>query len=222
MVRVKICCIASVEEAALAVRHGAAALGLVGRMPSGPGVIDDPLITEIAASVPPSVATFLLTGETEPEAIVDHVRRCGTSTVQIVDAVEPAAYRALRRAAPAVKIVQVIHVTGPEALTEATARAPSVDALLLDSGRPQAPIKELGGTGRVHDWSLSRRIVAEVSRPVFLAGGIRPENAAEATRQVRPFGIDLCTGVRRDGQLDAERLRALFAALVAALAPPAP
>ncbi len=222
MVRVKICCIASVEEAALAVRHGAAALGLVGRMPSGPGVIDDPLITEIAASVPPSVATFLLTGETEPEAIVDHVRRCGTSTVQIVDAVEPAAYRALRRAAPAVKIVQVIHVTGPEALTEATARAPSVDALLLDSGRPQAPIKELGGTGRVHDWSLSRRIVAEVSRPVFLAGGIRPENAAEATRQVRPFGIDLCTGVRRDGQLDAERLRALFAALVAALVPPAP
>ncbi len=218
MVRVKICCIASVEEAALAVRHGAAALGLVGRMPSGPGVIDDQLITEIAASAPPTVATFLLTSETEPEAVVDHVRRCGTSTVQIVDAVEPAAYRALRRAAPAVKIVQVIHVTGPEALTEAKARAPWVDALLLDSGRPRAPIKELGGTGRVHDWSLSQRIVAEVSRPVFLAGGIRPENAAEATRRVRPFGIDLYTRVRRDGHLDAERLRGLFAAL----APPAP
>ncbi len=215
MVRVKICCIASVEEAALAVRHGAAALGLVGRMPSGPGVIDDRLITEIAASTPPAVATFLLTSETEPEAIVDHVRRCGTSTVQIVDAVEPTAYTALRRAAPGVKIVQVVHVTGPEALAEAKARAPLVDALLLDSGRPQAPIKELGGTGRVHDWSLSQRIVAEVARPVFLAGGIRPENAAEATRQVRPFGIDLCTGVRRDGQLNAERLCGLFAALAA-------
>ncbi len=218
MLRVKICCIASVEEAALAVRHGAAALGLVGRMPSGPGVIGDPLIAEIAASAPPAVATFLLTSETEPEAIVDHVRRCGANTVQIVDAVEPAAYRALRRAVPGVKIVQVIHVTGPEVLAEAKARAPLVDALLLDSGRPQAPVKELGGTGRVHDWSLSQRIVAAVSRPVFLAGGLRPENAAEATRQVRPFGIDLCTGVRRDGHLDADRLGVLFAAL----APPAP
>ncbi len=222
MVRVKICCISSVEEAALAVRHGASAIGLVGAMPSGPGIIDDSLIAEVAASVPPAVATFLLTSETEPEAIVDHVRRCGTNTVQIVDAVESAAYQALRRALPAVKIVQVIHVTGPEALAEAMARAPSVDALLLDSGRPQAPLRELGGTGRVHDWSLSRRIVAGVPRPVFLAGGIRPENAAEAYRRVRPFGIDLCTGVRRDGQLDAERLRGLFAALVAALAPPAP
>ncbi len=216
MVRVKICCIASLEEAALAVCHGAAALGLVGRMPSGPGVIDDTLIAEIAASVPPGVATFLLTSETEPEAIVDHVRRCGTNTVQIVDAVAPAAYRALRRAAPGLKIVQVIHVTGPESLDEAKALAPLVDALLLDSGRPQARIKELGGTGRVHDWSLSQRIVAEVSRPVFLAGGIRPENAAEAARQVRPFGIDLCTGARRDGRLDAERLHSLFAALAAA------
>ena len=213
MVRVKICCISSVEEAALAVRHGASAIGLVGAMPSGPGIIDDSLIAEVAASVPPAVATFLLTSETEPEAIVDHVRRCGTNTVQIVDAVEPAAYQALRRALPAVKIVQVIHVTGPEALAEAMARAPSVDALLLDSGRPQAPVRELGGTGRVHDWSLSRRIVAGVPRPVFLAGGIRPENAAEAYRQVRPFGIDLCTGARRDGRLDPERLRGLFSAL---------
>ena len=135
-----------------------------------------------------------------------------------ISSVEEAAYRALRRAVPGVKIVQVIHITGPESLDQAKAWAPAVDALLLDSGRPQARIKELGGTGRVHDWSLSQRIVAEVSRPVFLAGGIRPENAAEAHRQVRPFGIDLCTGVRRDGRLDPERLGGLFAAL----APPAP
>jgi len=213
MVRVKICCISTVAEAALAVRHGATALGLVGPMPSGPGVIDDRSIAEIAATVPPSVATFLLTSETEPEAIVEHVRRCGTNTVQIVDTVGPEVYRALRKAVPSVKIVQVIHVTGPESLDQAKACTPGVDALLLDSGRPQAKVRELGGTGRVHDWPLSRRIVAEVSRPVFLAGGIRPENAAEAYDQVRPFGIDLCTGVRRDGLLDPERLGGLFAAL---------
>jgi len=213
MVRVKICCIASVAEAELAVRHGAAALGLVGRMPSGPGPIADELIAEIAAWAPPAVATFLLTSETRPQDIVDHVRRCGTNTVQLVDAVPAASYAALRKAAPQVKIVQVIHVTGPDSVEEAKACAPFVDALLLDSGRPGAPVRELGGTGRVHDWSLSRRVVAEIARPVFLAGGLKPGNVAEACRQVRPFGIDLCTGVRRDGRLDEERLKAFFGAL---------
>ena len=213
MVRVKICCISSLSEADLAVRYGAAALGLVGHMPSGPGVIGDDLIAEIAAAAPPAVATFLLTSETEPDAIVDHVRKCGTGTVQLVDAVDPAAYPALRKALPHVKIVQVIHVAGPESVEEAREYAALADALLLDSGRPAAAVKELGGTGRVHDWSLSRRIVAEIPRPVFLAGGLRPDNAAEAAREVRPFGLDLCTGVRSDGQLDEAKLKAFFGAL---------
>ena len=213
MVRVKICCITSQEEAALAVSHGAAALGLVGPMPSGPGVIEDQLIAQIALTVPPPVATFLLTSETEAEAIVDHARRCGTNTVQLVDSVEPSAYEVIRRALPHLKIVQVIHVSGAQAVADAQARAPLVDALLLDSGRPNAAVRELGGTGRTHDWSLSREIVATVERPVFLAGGLRPENVAEAIRQVRPFGVDLCTGVRRDGRLDPERLQSFFGAV---------
>ena len=214
MVRVKICCISSLAEAELAVRHGASALGLVGHMPSGPGVIGDDLIAEIAAAAPPAVATFLLTSETEPDAIVEHVRKCGTSTVQLVDAVEPRAYSALRKALPHVKIVQVIHVTAPASVEEARICAAHADALLLDSGRPAAAVRELGGTGRVHDWSLSRRIVAEVPRPVFLAGGLRPDNAAEAAQAVQPFGLDLCTGVRTDGQLDEAKLKAFFGALV--------
>lgn len=216
MVRVKICCIASLEEARLAVRQGAAALGLVGRMPSGPGPIADELIAEIAASTPPPIATFLLTSETKPDAIADHVRRCGTNTVQLVDAIDPKDYGALRKALARVKIVQVIHVTGPESVDEAKERAPLVDALLLDSGRPGAAVRELGGTGRVHDWSLSQRIVAEVSCPVFLAGGLRPDNAAEAWAAVQPFGLDLCTGVRTDGRLDAGKLQAFFGALAPA------
>lgn len=213
MVRVKICCISSVAEAKLAVRHGASALGLVGHMPSGPGVIADEVIDRIAKSVPPPVATFLLTSETEPDAILDHVRRCGTSTVQLVDAVDPRAYGALRKAFPHVKIVQVIHVAGDDSVAEAKDCAPHVDALLLDSGRPAAAVKELGGTERVHDWSLSRRIVAEVSRPVFLAGGLNPGNAAEACRAVQPFALDLCTGVRTDGRLDEAKLKDFFGAL---------
>src|SRR5215475_9938193 len=211
--RVKICCIMSVAEARLAVTAGAAALGLVGRMPSGPGVIDDALIAEIAASVPPPVATFLLTSETRADAIVDHLRRCRTNTVQLVDRVEEGAHAAIRRALPQVKIVQVLHVTDANVVDEACALAGAVDAFLLDSGNPDLTVKELGGTGRVHDWALSRRIVEAVARPVFLAGGLGAHNVAEAIARVRPFGVDLCSSVRSQGRLDGEKLAAFFAVL---------
>lgn len=214
--RLKVCCIASVEEARTAVAAGADAVGLVARMPSGPGPIPDALIAEIARNVPPPVATFLLTCETDPAAIVEHVGRCRANTVQLVDAVPSAAYAALRRAHPAVRIVQVIHVEDQDSLEEARQAASQVDALLLDSGRPKLAVKELGGTGRVHDWTLSARIVAESPVPVFLAGGIRADNVAEAIRAVRPHGIDLCSGVRTDGRLDPAKLAALVAAMRAA------
>ncbi len=204
--RIKICCIASIEEARLAIAKGADALGLVARMPSGPGPIPDSAIAEIAAAVPPPIATFLLTSETEPDAVVDHVRACGTSTVQLVDAVPSATYQALRRAHPALRVVQVLHVTGPETLEEAKEIAPQVDALLLDSGNPGAAVKELGGTGRTHDWAVSARIVAEVPKPVFLAGGLRADNVATAIAAVRPYGVDLCSGVRTDDRLDPAKL----------------
>jgi phosphoribosylanthranilate isomerase len=210
--RIKICCIMSVEEAHLAVAAGAAALGLVGRMPSGPGVIDDAVIAEIAATVPPPVATFLLTSETTAAGIIDHVRRCGTNTVQIVDAVEPDVYARIRGAFAHLKIVQVLHVTDAAVIEEARQLAPLVDAFLLDSGDPSLPVKELGGTGRVHDWDLSRRLVAAVERPVFLAGGLRVDNVARAIDTVRPFGLDLCSSVRSNGRLDAVKLQAFFAA----------
>lgn len=213
MIRVKICCMASVEEARTAVAAGASALGLVGRMPSGPGPISDELIAEIAATVPPGVATFLLTSETEPEAVVEHVRRSGANTVQLVDRVAGQTYAALRRELPLVKLVQVVHVADQEALGEAIQAAHHVDALLLDSGSFCGPVKELGGTGRVHDWELSRRIVESVPRPVYLAGGLKPENVAEAIETVRPFGVDLCTGVRTEGRLDPAKLHAFMQAV---------
>ena len=209
--RLKICCIASVEEARLAIRLGADAIGLVGAMPSGPGPIDDRLIAEIARHAPPGVATFLLTSRTEPGEVVAHVLAAGVNTVQLVDEVEPSTYAALRHAAPAVRIVQVLHVQDAGVLEEVRRVEPHVDAILLDSGRPMAAVKELGGTGRTHDWSISARLVAQTSRPVYLAGGIRSENVAEAIRAVHPFGIDLCTGVRTNGRLDEARSRALIA-----------
>jgi phosphoribosylanthranilate isomerase len=210
---VKICCIADVAEARLAIDAGAAALGLVSTMPSGPGVIDEATIAAVAASTPPPIATFLLTALQQADPIVDQHARCRTSVLQLVDAVAPGELRRLRATLPAVKLVQVIHVTGPDSVDEAAAVAPLVDALLLDSGNPALAVKELGGTGRVHDWALSRAIRERVGVPVWLAGGLRPDNVAEAVRTVRPWGLDLCSGVRSGGRLDAAKLGAFMRAL---------
>ncbi len=213
-VRVKVCCISSVEEARIAVDAGADALGLVGRMPSGPGPIEDGLIAEIARTVPPAVSTFLLTSETEPGAVVDHVRRAGVTTVQLVDdTVKEDVHRALRSAMPWVRIVQVVHVRDAGSVEIAGRAAAHVDALLMDSGNPGAAVRELGGTGRVHDWSISREIVARVGVPVFLAGGLTAGNVGAAIAAVGPFGVDVCSGVRTDGRLDAEKVRAFVSAV---------
>jgi phosphoribosylanthranilate isomerase len=211
-VRVKICCISSIAEAEVAVAAGASAVGLVGRMPSGPGVIADDAIREIARRVPPPVATFLLTSETLPEAVIRHHRDTLTNTIQLVDAVPPDAYRQLRGMLPGVKLVQVIHITGERSIDEALEAAASVDALLLDSGNPNLAVKELGGTGRVHDWTLSRRIREASPVPVFLAGGLHAGNVAQALDAVDPYGLDLCSGVRTAGRLDPDKLEAFMRA----------
>ncbi len=214
--RVKICCISSVAEAELAIRYGASALGLVSAMPSGPGVIDEGLIAEIAAYVPPPIATFLLTSQQDADSIIEQHRRLRTNTLQIVDRLERGTYADLRAALPGIRLVQVIHVTGEESVDEALAIAPQVDALLLDSGNQTLAVKELGGTGRTHDWTISRRIRETVSKPIFLAGGLKPNNLAEAIREVRPFGLDLCSGVRTEGKLDEAKLARFFECLAQA------
>lgn len=211
--RVKICCISSQQEAELAIRMGASALGLVGRMPSGPGVIDDDTITAIARFVPPGVATFLLTSETAAAEIVRHQQRVRTNTIQIVDRVETSTYASLRAALPAVKIVQVIHVLDESSVAEALQAAEHIDALLLDSGNPNLSVKELGGTGRVHNWQLSRKIREQARVPIYLAGGLNPENARQAIETVEPFGLDICSGVRTHGKLDPYKLENFFLAV---------
>ena len=216
MTRVKICCISSVDEAQLAVRLGASALDFVAEMPSGPGVIHGTLIAEIVATVPPPIATFLLTSQIEPEAIIGQQRRCRVNTAQICDRLPNGAHRKLCKALPGVSLVQVIHVTGGESVTEAIRVAQEVDALLLDSGNQSLAVKQLGGTGRTHDWGFSTRIVESVPVPVFLAGGLRPGNVGDAIRTVRPFGVDLCTGVRTAGELDEGKLREFMGAVASA------
>jgi phosphoribosylanthranilate isomerase len=213
--RVKICCIRSRDEAWTAVRHGASALGLVSAMPSGPGVIPEETIAEIAAVVPPGVATFLLTSRPDVAGIVEQQRRLRTTTLQICDRLESGTHAELRAALPGISLVQVVHVTGEESVADAVAVAPHVDAILLDSGNQTLPVKELGGTGRRHDWRLSRRIREAVPVPVFLAGGLRPDNVGEAVAAVGPFALDVCSGVRTAGALDEDKLASFVAAIAA-------
>ncbi len=206
--RVKICCIGSVEEAWLAIRYGADALGLVSEMPSGPGVIDENLIRTIVRSVPAGVSTFLLTSKEDIKSIIEQQKRCHTNTIQICDRLTEGSYLDLKEALPGISIVQVIHVMGEESIEEAVSVSKNVDAILLDSGNQNLEVKELGGTGRTHDWKLSRKIRESLNVPIYLAGGLNPENITRAIEEVRPFGVDVCSGLRTNGALDEKKLSA--------------
>ena len=208
--RVKICCISSIEEAQTAIRFGASAIGLVSEMPSGPGVISEELIGEIIRNVPADIDTFLLTCKQNPEAVIAQQQKTLVNTIQLVDAFPLSGYAILRQALSGIRIVQVIHVSGDKSIQEVAAIAPYVDAILLDSGNPLLATKELGGTGRIHDWSVSRRICEDVHIPIYLAGGLKPDNVHDAVEQVHPYALDVCSGVRTNGHLDTQKLAAFF------------
>jgi phosphoribosylanthranilate isomerase len=208
--KIKICCISSEDEAKMALQYGATALGLVGNMPSGPGVISDELIAVIAAKMPIDKLSFLLTSRTSGKDIIAHHHLTKTNTLQFVDKVENGTYELLRKELPHIKLVQVIHVIDERNLDEALAIAEKVDYLLLDSGNPNLAVKELGGTGRVHNWNISKQIVQQSKVPVFLAGGLHSGNVKEALDKVNPYGFDLCSGVRTNKKLDEQKLNAFF------------
>jgi len=198
------------EESRMAIEAGASALGLVSAMPGGPGIISDEQIAHIASAIPPGIASFLLTSLTESRDIVRQHQLTRTSTIQFVDQLEKGAHRNIREHLPGIRLVQVIHVRNEEAVDEALKISEDVDAILLDSGNPDFPVRELGGTGRVHNWNISRRIRELSGKPVWLAGGLNPQNVADAIGAVQPFGIDICSGVRTDGKLDSKKLKDLF------------
>lgn len=210
IIRVKICCISSVEEALLAIKYGASALGLVSEMPSGPGVIDENLIAGIAAQIPPPIAAFLLTSKQTSDEIIAQQLKTRVNTLQLVDYVPYDELVKVRNHLPGIKLVQVIHVADEHSIEEAFNVRHFVDALLLDSGNPKLEVKVLGGTGRTHNWEISRRIKENVGIPVFLAGGLKPENVSNAINKVQPYGLDICSGVRTENKLDEKKLRSFF------------
>ncbi len=197
----------------MAISHGADAVGLVAKMPSGPGPIADELIADIAKTIPAAIASFLLTSEQSSVKIVEHVQRTGTNTVQIVDELSEGKYQHIRETLPELKIVQVIHVTGEESIEQALQVQEFVDYILLDSGNPKAAIKTLGGTGNTHNWLISRELVKAVNVPVFLAGGLNAGNVQQAIQTVQPYGVDICSGVRTEGKLHKQKLADFISAV---------
>jgi len=208
--KVKICCISSIDEAQMAIDAGASILGLVGKMPSGPGIIEDSLIAEIAEFTPKNIETFLLTSETTTKNIISHYKKVKTTAIQIVDTITDGTYKEIRKELPHVKLIQVIHVLNHTSINDSIKISQFVDAILLDSGNPTLQIKTLGGTGKIHNWEISKKIVEKVSIPIFLAGGLNPNNANKAIHKVNPYGLDLCSGVRTNGKLDPFKLKAFF------------
>ncbi len=203
----------SEDDVRLALDAGADAFGLVARMPSGPGPIPDPLIRDIAAAFPERLS-ILLSSRTEPSAIRDHLARCGTRGLQLVDAVTAETRAAVKAGFPDLLLIQTVHVGGPAAACAARRAAEHADMLLLDSGAPEPAdgARELGGTGRTHDWQVSAEIVRESPVPVWLAGGLDAENVGRAIETVRPYGVDVCSRLRPASALDPALLQAFVSA----------
>ncbi|MFT6334031.1 MAG: phosphoribosylanthranilate isomerase [Saprospiraceae bacterium] len=214
MTQVKICCISSIQEAKMAIGAGAKTLGLVGPMPSGPGIITNEQIAAIAKSVPSDIDTWLLTSETSAEKIIAHHKLVRTTSIQIVDKLKIGNYQQIKEALPGIKLIQVLHVLDESTIQEAMSITDYVDYILLDSGKPSADIKTLGGTGNVHNWKISRQIVNSVNVPVFLAGGLNSNNVESAIHTVLPFGVDLCSGVRTNKMLDDNKLKSFFQIII--------
>jgi len=211
MVFVKVCGIRTWEEANTALDCGATALGfLVGLTHRAEDGIGEAEARGIVRRLPAQAQAVLVTHLNDPERVAELAASIGAKTIQVHGEMAVTDLRRLcALLAPESRLLKAVHVTGEDALRRALDYASDADALVLDTRTAD----RLGGTGQTHDWSVSARIVAAVAPlPVYLAGGLRPENVAEAVARVRPAGVDVNSGVEdSNGQKDAERMRAFVA-----------
>lgn len=197
-------------EAITALQLGADMLGFVSEMPSGPGFLDLDNIASIINQLPRETKSILLTSAPSVDTILNQHRIVDTWGIQLVDIISLPDLVELRVRLPHVTLIQAIHITSVRAIKLALKYSSLVDMLLLDSGNPSGKKRTLGGTGKVHNWNISREICSLSPLPVFLAGGLNSENISGALSSVKPYGFDLCTGVRTGGDLDSDKLQAFF------------
>jgi len=209
--KVKICCIKSKIELRKVIDEGVRDLGFVSQMPSGPGIIDDQTIKELALYAPKDVNTFLLTSRKTSKAVIQQWSHCRTTTIQLCWPFSSESLHQIEQALPDVNIVPVLHVNGTTSLKKAHQMLQTNHSILLDTGNPKAKIPTLGGTGATHNWGISQKIRrAWPHREIWLAGGLNAANVQIAIRNVDPSGVDVCSGVRTNDQLDFSKLRAFL------------
>ena len=208
--RVKLCGIRSRSDLAVALSAGADALGfIVGARHRTEDELTPAAAAELVALLPPFVDSVMVTHLQQASPILELIRQVGATTLQLQDGIAPQELQAIRTAQPGVKLIQAIHVGDGNAANQAMAAAiaaePLVDALLLDSRTAD----RIGGTGQTHDWSVSRRIVERIGKPVILAGGLRPENLRAALETVGPAAVDVNSGLEdATGAKDPQRAEA--------------
>jgi phosphoribosylanthranilate isomerase len=208
VVRVKICGVTSADDARLAAVCGADAVGvLVGQRHPSTDFVSSNEAAAILAALPPFVTAALVTHEYDPAAVADAIAVVRPNVVQIHSEMPPTDCAELRNRFGGIRIIKSYHVTGPEAVDYGRRYVDAVDGFVLDSLNPATG--QVGGTGLTHDWNFSAAIVRRYRLPVMLAGGLTPANVAAAVAVVRPFGVDVNSGVKGaiGGRKDPGKMR---------------
>ncbi len=207
MTYVKICGIRRLEDALAAVSYGADAVGvLVGQQHHSPDFLAPSAAAAIVAALPPPITSVMVTHLAEPDEIVALARSVGVTAIQLHGETSPAQAAEVKSRLPSIKTFKAIHVVDHQSIDAARQYAGTVDAIVLDT--VNVATDQVGGTGRTHDWSISRQIVERLAVPVVLAGGLHPDNVGEAIRQVRPYGVDVNSGTKGpDGFKDHAALK---------------
>jgi phosphoribosylanthranilate isomerase len=200
--RVKFCGTASLADMQCAVDAGCDAMGFImGVTHQSSDFVTPAEAAEMVRQLPPFIEPVAVTHLQETEDLIRLVKDSRCTTLQVQNTVEPSELDVIRYALPYLKIVKAVHVTDASAVKTAKRYEPHADALILDTRTAE----KIGGTGIVHDWNISAKIVANSAIPVILAGGLTPENVREAIQKVRPYGVDVHTGVRKNGARNPER-----------------
>jgi phosphoribosylanthranilate isomerase len=209
-VRAKICGIRSQLDLHIAVEAGADAVGFIcGVTHESEDALDEDAARALVRQVPPYVSTVLVTHLTEADEVLRLAGFLDVDTIQLHGVAEHEAVARVFAAAGRRRVTKAIHIESPEAVAVAETFLDVCDALHLDS----RTAGRLGGTGKVHDWSISRRVVElaweRARRPTILAGGLRPENLVSAIQTVGPFAVDVNSGVDDEhGDKDPARVAA--------------
>jgi len=200
--RVKFCGTASLADMQSAIDAGCDAVGFImGVTHQSSDFVTPAEAAKMIRHLPPFIEPVAVTHLQETNDLIRLVRDSRCTTLQIQDTVEPSGIDTIRDALPYLKVLKAVHVMDESAIPTAKRYEPYADALILDTRTRE----KIGGTGIPHDWNISATIVANSAIPVILAGGLTPENVASAIRKVRPYGVDVHTGIKKDGVRSPER-----------------